>query len=464
MSEPSKNQDVILTDVLDFFDSQIVDKAARTKKIYHAAIQSLKNFHSSEALAIDAFSNEALSEWAIEQIVRGLKINTLRLYADALSSLYKNALKAGLVFETDAFSLLRNRLNEKNLESAFSLKQAKEILQLIKRPTNIFADILLVALANKAIPVVLVSKLKVKDITGLTTESQIVVPRHIKTGYQYIFPLNQGSKTPRQLQELIETEVSKEFKKIGIPVVGTVDDTVKTLWAYLALMNGAKPGEVEATLGKVPTGLPILKLAESSKDNESLKEDIARLLLSNPLNWYAMKLRRGVSLETVLERARSEGQKIHKTFYPCEEIAVRVGKKKCIESRPVLPDIVFFKSLQSDLLPLFAKIGDLAWCYKYTISGTSRYAIISQGEMNLFQQAIGQFTSDYEVAPLGTFIPQKGETVKIIGGIFTGAEADFENVEQDKEGIIYRLHMTGENGIEWKIKTDSRTVLANNQC
>lgn len=105
---------------------------------------------------------------------------------------------------------------------------------------------------------------------------------------------------------------------------------------------------------------------------------------------------------------------------------------------------------------MFLKIGDLAWCYK-DHSGAGSYAVIPRQVMERFQMAIGQFTSDYEVGPIGSITPRPGETIKILGGIFAGNEGELLKVESlNEKGVIYRLRILDDRGVEWKISVDPR--------
>ena len=164
-------------------------------------------------------------------------------------------------------------------------------------------------------------------------------------------------------------------------------------------------------------------------------------------------------------------------FYPCEEIARAIGKKIVIKQRPFIHSVVFFKAKLTDIGPLFACIGDLAWCYKETARPGAPYAHISQQQFELFQRTIARFTPDYEVASTGELQLKKNDRVEIVGGLFAGHEATFEGLEAPRppEGgasepestppsggrgasTVYRLNIIGDNGIEWRVSLDPRIV------
>lgn len=457
--EVAENKECTLQSLIDFFSSKISDYSDRTHKIYRSSINSLCDFFPSDALASDVFCIESLSQWAANLVNKGLKATTLMLYVNNISGLLKSAAQEGLVAKTGVFKELRQRIGERNIEPLISFAQAQQVMRLAKRPANMFADMLLVSLSNGAMSIISVAKIKNADVEQLEETSREFAVRNQKLGYSYVFSLDQGNLTRLQLQRKVDRGVLDVLRYLDIPLVGSnVDDTVKTLWAHLALMAGGAPSEIIDRLGGAPKGLPALALCTPKDSRLSLDSDVARLLLNNPLQWYAMKLRRGVDIKEIKARKAQ----LTEIFYPCEEIIKRVGKKVKQESRPVLPDVAFFRCRQSEILPIFAKIGDLAWGYKYFDNGQSRYAVIPQSEMDSFQRAIGQFTADFDVAPIGGLIPQEGDRIQVVGGIFAGKEFEFESASQNDSVTIYRLRILGDNGIEWRITSDARMTTKHN--
>ena len=170
-------------------------------------------------------------------------------------------------------------------------------------------------------------------------------------------------------------------------------------------------------------------------------------------------------------------------FYPCEEIARTIGKKIVTRQRPFIHSVVFFRARLTDIGRLFAKIGDLAWCYRQNARPGAPYAAISDAQFRLFQQTIAQFTPDYEVASSGELELNEGDRVEILGGLFAGHEATMEGIvkeethgmsilessdnsaaglsqseKQNASGVVYRLNIIGDNGIEWRINVNSRLL------
>lgn len=185
---------------------------------------------------------------------------------------------------------------------------------------------------------------------------------------------------------------------------------------------------------------------------------IGEAVMENPVNWYAMRLRQASKFEEVKRRIAEVDEAIRpiEMFYPANEISKRLKSGRKVVMRPIIPGVVFFKSKMSSVQPLFAQIGDVAWCYR-AVEGDKQYAVIPRHEMTCFQRAVGQFTSDFEVGPIGSLTPRQGDTIRVVGGIFDGYKGEIQKIiDQPEAGVIYRLKVVDGQGVEWRIALDSR--------
>ena len=209
-----------------------------------------------------------------------------------------------------------------------------------------------------------------------------------------------------------------------------------------------------AMLDVLPSCLPFLSLCEradiSSLRKSGIDNTIAIFFTDNPFRWYAMKLRPRVTYEDILKKISSidDSQK-PELFYPYQEIARKIGKKLVFDKKPVIRDIVFFRSRLTDIYPLFCHIGDLAWCFTTSGKPGDDYAAIPPASFKIFKDTISHFTSDYEIAPIGGFAPVEGESVVILNGLLANQEFDIEKVAAI-ENTVFQLYMVGGNGIQWR--------------
>ena len=79
--------------------------------------------------------------------------------------------------------------------------------------------------------------------------------------------------------------------------------------------------------------------------------------------------------------------------------------------------------------------------------------------MQRFQSAIGIFTADSELHPLGSLKPKPGEKVILIQAGYSNREAQVEEVmESDCGTVLFRVKLTTDYGYEGRATIDSRQI------
>lgn len=480
--------------VFDFFQSRVDEMRPASQKNYHIVITSLKNFAPANADAEILFSYPTLSEWVIKLALKGTTASTLRLYINLLSGLHTAAVKAELLADDKPFKLLRQRLDAVADAPSIAVDALPRLLALAKTAANrpVYADLLILAIAAGAIDPEQAAMLTRTDIPTLPEPCREVAQRHADPRRKFVFPLSQSRRTPRQLHLAVENGILYTLAQADITPVGTAHECIQALWALAAMATGASAAQAVATLGTVPAALPILAISDPAPaPDASLRQAVAQMLCANPPQWFAMRLRRGIKINQIHHRISHSNAPRPDIFYPCDEIARRVGRKIVTEQQPILPDIAFFRSPITDIRPLFNTIGDLAWCFKHRPDHSGQYAPIPRAQMELFQQTINQFTPDYQVAPVGQLPLQPGDTVIILGGIYTGytgtvetllppttlpvaslarAQAEAESADPTPatadsaqrstppQAVIYRILLDTGTGFEWRAPIDARLL------
>lgn len=462
------------------------DVAQRSRPTYRQAVTALALHLGAHPRAIPDFPTpDTLADWVVSMTHRGLSLRTARLYFDAISGLWSAAVRDSLLPDrAEAFSAIRPRLRElaaadrgsiapDTLDRVLRLTRAAAARSLPTLADRLAADIILTALLTATPSLADTVRIRTVDIIARTAatpddsvaaELAAIAARHADPRRRYLFDLRQSERTPRQLAAAVDTLVGSLLARYGLDLPGSSpSDTIAAWWLLAALRCGTTPTAAVRALGTTPQALPALSLCAtggSPEPDATLTEAVALSFIDDPLRWYAMRLRPHTDYDRLIDRLNIIGGEvpIPELFYPSEEIARRTGRRLTREQRPVIRDIVFFRSRLADILPLFSRIGDLAWCY--TVSGRpgSPYAPIPERSFALFQATIGAFTPDYDVAPAGTFTPLPGQRVVIIGGLFDGSEAIIESIQPAPAGsdTLYRFTLTGDNGIEWRISVDSR--------
>lgn len=491
MSQTIADKLIGADELLSFFSSRTNVMSEKSARAYNKALSAFRQYALTNGIDITGFSGNDVENWAACMLLGDMTVKTAAYYLDNVHALFNAAHKEGLIESVPPFKSVGERLRRLDPATTGPFVDGDTLSRFILHLKShsyadaeqaAAADIVMISLLNRGMAPKDIAMLKKDDMGRLTPESAEIAGRNIDSRRAYIFPLRQSALTPAQLERLTGRLVTDLLQRHGIPCTGSATSTLRTLWACAAIRSGISPTLAVATLGSHPAGMPALSLCTMPDIPDYLADDITahvnETLLDNPSRWYAMRLRPGVKFAQVSTRlddmpARRRPNDI---FYPCEEIARRIGKRIIFENRPLISDIAFMRSRATDLGHTMAAIGDLAWCYTVTGRPGSAYAPIPDAAMHEFQCAIGSFTPDYEVAPLGALEVRPGDRVIVIGGLFSGYEGLVETIEghrtlteteqTDREDAasatssttIYRVIFPDARGLEWRVSLDSRLL------
>lgn len=459
-------------DLIRKFRSAVSEKSESSRINYAKAVRCLETFIGTYTYSLDFPSDQTLADWFLNMRTRGISGKTAIHYLDIISALYRGvatdpdseSLKIFGQFKARAKqiaeSMVNNPIDSKVFSKVLSITKSSSAHPDMSRCAD---DILLYSLLNRAMPLAEVAKVRAGDIEAGNDVLPAIVKRNAASNRKYLFPLDQSKLTPRQLKENIERKVRGALIANRIPLVQSVDNTIRLIWVCAALRCGIPGSEIVALIGHEICGVPELSLcvkADVSPERLiALTETVNTLFSNNPPHWYAMKLRSRVDFDDVEARIKNLDDHILRPdfFYPYDEIRKRIGKKIVKDKQPVIRDIVFFKHRVTDIFPLFCKIGDLAWCYTTTGKPGGDYAPIPKSSFERFQETIGHFTPEYEIAPIGGFEPREGESVVIINGPLANYEFEVEGAK-DADNVIFQLNMIGDNGFQWRTSAKKRQL------
>jgi uncharacterized protein with PhoU and TrkA domain len=208
---------------------------------------------------------------------------------------------------------------------------------------------------------------------------------------------------------------------------------------------------------------------EVSQDQEKIDKainEVCSSVVDNTEHWYAMKLRDRVNPEQI-QRLLLENEKFThlrqlQTYYPMEDIKVKVGNKWKRDTKAFIKDVLFFRTRERYVNQLFSLVRNSAWIFRQSNALSSPYAVISQHDMENFQRAINQFTDDIVVSIVENNDISVGRKVKVLSGPFEGTEGIVEGEELDAtvpEMRNFYIRYTSNNSIRVQIKA-SESMLA----
>lgn len=300
--------------------------------------------------------------------------------------------------------------------------------------------------------------------------SELRAPRR-----RYILPLGQGKKRAARIASELEATVAARIIGLGgTPgLYGGAASLIAGAWLdAAAALPGVSLPEVRAAYGEsrpLPPSHRWLALIPCVALTPGRRSAILAAVAASrrsPLiqAWFVMRLRPAVTPDDIETRLAGDNPALLSaltTYYPRREAARRVNRKIVKYSEPYMPGFLFFRMRRDMVGPLFAIIGDLAWCFR---QGPGRpYAEIPAREMERFQRFIGIYTPDIEIdIHDGDDSPAFGigDTVSVTGGVMTGYEGEIVGRESDApDGTrVYILHISCYGSIRMTARIDSRNL------
>ncbi len=458
------------SDLSDFLRQFPTSLSSATCSAYTKAVRSFLTFAGEDAANIFGETDRILGDWFVDMIATGISIKTASYYLDNLCSILGAAIEKTL-FPDYSFRSLKEKVRVFKATESFipvSDSDFSRLLTMVRTSDKqngeiaIYTDIAILSLIYPDISLEDTLYLKKKDLDTLPPECREFAERHVSSRKSYIFPLGQSATTPSQIRHKAEKKILSLLRYRGIPISGNVSDSLTNLWIGTALRCGYRASTIASVFNR---NHPLLQIVSGTDTNGYEQKDIfgniRTVLVENPKRWHVMRLRQGVKFSTLKNRFDifRETLPTPDTFYPCEEIAHKIGRKMVYKDKPLIPGIVFIKTRSTDIAPIMHHVGDIAWCMRDRSRRDCPYAVISRNAMETFQQVIGQFTSDSKLYPLGTVELKPDDRVIIIGGDYSGTEAIVEKSPKDTTGdIIYQIRFIDDTGFEWHIPKDQRLL------
>ena len=467
MSEILRHSNI---EILNFFRSKLSDLGGETILKYRRTITALDLFLSAHRLNLVELSDVMVADWTMELFLQGLSRTTIIRHLNILNSLVKAAAKKQMLPLNDASRTLAKLLTESDsqfpeLMNERTFNNSLGLLRGIVRRSdyyNVYEDLFLFSMLNGAMPLCEVAKLRKEDVAEFGNMSKIILERNVSPNRTYIFDLRQSYRTERQLYSAISDGLATVLERVLGKKEIDADSFMRSLWVMCAIRSGATASEALGCVGgDAPQSIPsfCLSAETTTDDKRQWIEAVNQVILSKMPKWYAMQLRRGVRFEELRKYISEKIRPIPEFFYPYETIIRRIGNKKVVEDHPIISQTAFFKTYPEDVLPMFSLIGDKAWCYRVNNNPSSPYAVISSQEMRRFQAAIGIFSPNMEVHPLGELTPMPGESVIVVTAGYGNREGTVEEVINKESGTaIFRVKLFTDQGYEWRMDVDARQI------
>ena len=392
-----------LSNLLRLFSHRLQEFSGESRRSYQKAYSSFQLFVVGKYQMDTTFDISVVENWVVYNLLQGLSRKTVSFYLEKISSLYSGVAHKLIGGKKESFKIIKRKL--KDLPYVNYSKPIDKIGDKIQ------------AMAHKAIT---------------------------------------SNKNYRILDFLKSSSCSK---------IAENKESLKIIWGVMALKAGIYPNIVRTYVGKLPSLLDVLqicsKLEMTEEDGSQADKILNDSLKGEDPQWFAMRLRPRIKYEKLIDRFTQLSGEINmpELFYPCEEIRKLIGRKIIWKGKPVIRDVVFFKTHRYEIFPLFTKLYDLAWCYRTPGGGPGNYASIPLKAMEDFKNALGFLSPDYDVVPSGETDLKPGEKVVIVDGEYARKAAQIlKKASFDEDGNkVYRVTLLNCNG-HWDIGIDARLL------
>lgn len=452
---------------------EFIEKAKSLPNQDYISERALAALESSVKNASAPFDLTALKAWISDMLRIGRTYSTQKRYLGKIHALY--CILNGKDPDTEEMFATATSLLSK--EDKIKTPEFSENIELIRQAARkpayknasflLYLRIFLYSLYNAGEDIRNIVALTKNSLQPICGQAQKIVDESVAPQRKYVFALEQGRKSDNVIFKETLRKIGAVLTSIGIKLNKPFDEnTIAQLWIEAARMAGIEDC-VTAAIAVQNTELPAyLKMIEPVELTPEQKYDalcaVADYIHDTTEKWYVMNLRNNkpADIEERLATAeRCPVKKLH-TFYPCEKIVVRDGKKKRIESRPVIREILFFKTRPEFVKPIFRTIGDLAWCFRANPSDPdSPYSVVNSRQMELFQRCICQFSDDMEISVVSSPEIMSGQKVRITGGIMEGYEGIVIDSSTDDNNLrTFGLQLANDSALTWKVDIDERFI------
>lgn len=431
---------------------------------YDKAVQMVNRFFPVQSPDWEDFTEFTLRIWCSSMLGYGISSKTVKRYLETLSAIYTKAAKKRIASRSGAFKQVKDlfsadMLDHSHIATPSSLTCLSKLIRneiVLTGELRLHADLFLMSFYNSGLKTSTLLSLKEQDLYSMNPEAAAIGRKYISPRRSKVFPRLETASTERRILMVLH------HLGFTVPDDHDVMHIARALWISAALQTGILPEVIKACVPEGSGEFAVTRLAVKEPLNRDEAEEVVRLvhghMADSTAHWYILKLRHNSSFACLEQRIISETGLSLMFYYPQEVITQKIGRHLEFRNKPILPELVFMRSTWGELERVLASSGDLVWCYRNTRHGD--YAIVPDQEMHNFQRALGIFTPDFKIQPLGTDTTLIGHKARIIGGEMAGYEGMIYDIINavPTSTKLFRLRFPGNNGIEWKVDIDERQI------
>lgn len=416
-------------------------------------------------------SEDDLRLWIAGMIMSGFKKATRKRYFGKVKSLYSE-------WSTDGQPNPFNKLSDViDLDFEESSSRENDNLEIVPRLLAKTKDSEGWEYINAFLYLLYNVKATLEDVINLKFDDQVVDLPQIEDlieamretkQLKFVFGLNRGAKREPQLKRELVANLEDTLQMAGMKFDEEFSrESITAIWIAAAFRCDIPINEIRSMVSEIPSEYAFLSLIRPEEISEERETSILKTV-ANSINkkttcWFVMRMRSGITPESVRNAIEEKASDIYKSlvfYYPTRQIIIKgKGNKKICKENPYIPGILFFRTRYDRVAPLFAKIGDMAWCMKERNAADAKYSVIPRQEMEDFQKYVGQFTDDVRIQLVDASRGLgKGRMVRVTAGMMKGYKGKIEDINDDKGTRTFFLQISNEKALKWTAEVDEAFI------
>lgn len=405
----------------------------KTSAMYEKAVRSFVKSLDDNNPNLADITEPQIKRW-VDGLLPRLSIDTILRYIESLGRIYGYAVKSGLASDAELFSNIKEYAL--GLSSEGFDKESKRLVDGIGKLASINSaglaglrkaiDVYLFSFYHAGMPIEDVVALRIDDqLISSVAQAEAISAKYAAPIRRYVFPLRQWQRTTRQIVNELESALKTVARAYDISLGNKSPlEYIRSAWLAAAKSCAIPIEDICACCPSVAANSKLKSIEPSALSQaqiDDIKRKVANSIIDMNRYWYAIRFM-GKEEYVRNEIERQNLSSPIRIYYPLEEICKKVGRRRIIENRPTIRNIMFLQAMPDTLDAIVRNRTEQSKFYVIRNKSTqgNSYAIIPNEQMRQFSVLVSNgldILGDDEIKQVEII---KGSYVSITDGIYKG--------------------------------------------
>jgi transcription antitermination factor NusG len=415
------------------------------------ALRSLEKHLNGKAPDFGDLTEPIIKSW-VDALLPRLSMGTIKRYIESLGQINKHAIRLGYITHNDIFDNIREYIG--GLKDVGFDKTSKALIDVVRELARtkhtdspcvgLAIDIYLYSFYHAGLDINTIIELQDDSQLCQMPQTAALKAKYYNPRRKYIFPLDQWKRTTKQIRLSVEKNLQSYFDICRMRVGSRTNaDFITNAWVAAAKSCGISNADICACCPQIMRNKG-LKGIEPSSSTQSQIDDIkcrvANVIIDMVPHWYAIHF---VGKDDIV---RKSIKKICDTvpysiYYPMEEVYKKIRKKRVVESRPTIRNIMFIQTTANTINKIeSAKLEQRNFHVIRNHARTNKeFAIIPNKEMHIFSMIASNGMDIIGDDELKDMEITEGSYVEITAGLnkgYRGKVYKIRNKDNNKMTIL----------------------------